>query len=369
MHALIVSHHFLPHVGGLEVLVDYEIRALVAAGHEVTLVTSNGTGNAQNPEYPDSVRIVRVKAWHILERWFRLPYPIFSPTLIATLWRELNKSDVVHIHGFMFLSSLAAVILSRLRGKQVILTDHGGIQQFDSKLKSIFARIGAETVGRFTACFSHRLVAYNTRITRLLERLTHRHDSALFLPNPVDANLFCPASEQRRQELRSEFQWHAHRKKVLFVGRLTPEKGIPQLLECASKDYDLVFCGSGDPTLLGPLPRSGVEYLPPRPQTELVKLYQAADVLLAPSKAREGFPLVVQEALACGLKVVLGYDEGFEPYRSIPRLTFCSADPVAIRKAIANAIGSTEMRHSIDAGTDFFPSPDLWIRKLYEGLV
>ena len=35
MHALIVSHHFLPHVGGLEVLVDYEIRALVAAGHLV----------------------------------------------------------------------------------------------------------------------------------------------------------------------------------------------------------------------------------------------------------------------------------------------------------------------------------------------
>ena len=39
----------------------------------------------------------------------------------------------------------------------------------------------------------------------------------------------------------------------------------------------------------------------------LAPLYQASDVLLLPSVG-EGFPLVIQEALACGLPVVCGDD-------------------------------------------------------------
>ena len=69
--------------------------------------------------------------------------------------------------------------------------------------------------------------------------------------------------------------------------------------------HDLVFCGPGDPGILGALPRPGVEYLPPRPQAELRALYHAADVLVLPAEVREGFPLVVQEAVACGLPVLV----------------------------------------------------------------
>lgn len=368
MNTLIVSHYFLPHVGGVEILVDYEIRALLSAGHHITLVTSDGTGGTQHPAYPDSVRIVHVKAWHVLERHFNLPYPLFSPSLIRHLWREIGRCDVMHIHGFMFHSSLVAVLLGRLRGKKVILTDHGGMQQFDSKVKSLLVRIGAETVGRITACCSDRLVAYNMRITRLLERLTRRWNSALFLPNPVDALLFRKVGTVERDQLHKARGWPSTRNKVLFVGRLTTEKGVPQLLECIAPDYDIVFCGSGDPSILGSLPRSGIEYLPPRSQAELAKLYQAADVLIVPSKVREGFPLVVQEALACGLKVVLGYDEGFEPYRTIEGLSFCQVQVDDMRQAILAALQSSSGLRSSQTAAEFFPSPERWIQRLYEGM-
>ena len=50
----------------------------------------------------------------------------------------------------------------------------------------------------------------------------------------------------------------------------------------------------------------------------LAELYRASDVFVLPSQG-EGFPLVVQEALACGLPVVCG-DESTgadaEPRRS-----------------------------------------------------
>jgi D-inositol-3-phosphate glycosyltransferase len=363
MRVLIVSHHALPHVGGLEVLVDYEIRALIAAGHEVTLVTSNGTGNAQTPAYPPSVRVLRVPASHFLERRFRLPYPLFGPKLVRVLWKEIGRADVVHIHGFMFQTSVVAALLSRLRRRHLILTDHGGIQQFDSRLKSILARIGAETAGRLTACCANQLVAYNTRINRLLERLTGRDDS-LFLPNPVDGRLFHPLSPGERSRVREELGWTDH-PKVLYVGRLITEKGAPLLAECVSADYDLVFCGSGDPSILGALPRPGIEYLPPRPQAELVKLYQAADLLVVPSKVREGFPLVVQEALACGLPVVLGEDEGFGPYRVLPGLTFCQPTREGVRDAIASAFAKAYIESTVESLAEFCPEPAIWIRRLY----
>jgi len=225
------------------------------------------------------VRIVRVTAWHGLERRFRLGYPIFAPSLVWRLWRELDWCETVHIHGFMFLSSIVAALLARGRGKTIILTDHGGIQHFQSRVKRLLVRIGAATVGRITARCSTRLVAYNSRIARLLERLAARPGQCELLLNPVDRGLFQAPSAAERTQLRAALGWQPDRHKVLFVGRLTEEKGVPDLLQCASPSYDLVFCGPGNPNILGALPRPGIEYLPPRPQTELVKLYQSADLL------------------------------------------------------------------------------------------
>ena len=366
MRVLIVSHLALPHVGGVEVLVDHEIRALAEAGHEVTLVTSDGTGQAQTPAYPPSVKVERVRAWHVLERRFRLPFPIFSPWLLVALWRAIAAADVIHIHGCMFLSSLAAALLGRSRGKSIILTDHGGIQQFDARWKSILAqdRDGDSRPNYGLLCGPAR-------------RLQHPHHAVARATDRAKGPRSLPAESGGRQavsrsgrcaqgELRSQLGWTDGRPRVLFVGRLTTEKGVPLLLECIDPErYDLVFCGSGDPALLGPLPRPGVEYLPPRPQTELVQLYQAADLLVVPSKVREGFPLVVQEALACGLKIVLGDDPGFDPYRRLAGLQFCQAAALDVRRAIAAELEQPAVECCDRNLAEFCPSAEHWIERLY----
>ncbi len=46
---------------------------------------------------------------------------------------------------------------------------------------------------------------------------------------------------------------------------------------------------------------------------EVARLYRAADCLLHPSQA-EGFPLVLQEAMASGLPAVIADDPGYEPH-------------------------------------------------------
>jgi len=203
------------------------------------------------------------------------------------------------------------------------------------------------------------VVTFNARIAADLGRLTRRRDIE-FLPNPIDTDLFRLPTPREREDARRALGWPADRKVVLYTGRLIPTKGVPLLAAAADPAFDLVFCGPGDVSLLGPLPRDGVHYLAPRPQAELVSLYHAADALALPADVREGFPLVVQEAVACGLPVVLGYDPGFEPYRDLPGLVFTERTVDAVRGAIRDALARGR-----SAGTDFFPPLTDWVNRLY----
>ena len=142
MRVLVVSHLALPHVGGVENLVDLEVRGLAAAGHQVALVSSDGEGAGRAPEYPANVRTIRVPAWHGLERSFGIPYPIFGPRLLAILWREIAWAEVVHAHGFLFQNTALAVLLARMQAKPCILTDPGGIQKFGSVPATFASRLG-----------------------------------------------------------------------------------------------------------------------------------------------------------------------------------------------------------------------------------
>lgn len=358
MTVLVVSHLALPHVGGVENLVDLEIRALLQTGHSVVLVTSDGTGRGENPEYGPMVRIIRVPAWHGLERRFGLPYPIFSLRLLPVMLREVRRADVVHVHGFLFLGSVVALVLAKIFSRPGLLTDHGGIQRFSSRFQTWLARVGAETLGRLTTLLATRAVVYNARICATLAQF-RRRDDVQFLFNPVDPSRFYPPTDAERMAARSALGWDA-KPRVLFVGRLIAAKGVPLVLAAADSDWETVVCGPGDTAILGRFPRPGVEYLPARPQSELVVLYHAADVLVLPAEVREGFPLVVQEALSCGMPVVLGDDPGFEPYRSIAGLYFTDRTVADLQLKIRTALTVGRLQCSPP-----FPNLADWIAQLY----
>jgi len=366
MRCLIVSHYVLPHIGGVEHLVDMEARALAEAGHEVLLVASDGTGHGEIPQYPASVRVVRVPAWHGLEQYWGVPYPLCSPRLWGVLREAVRWADVVHAHGFIFPGTPPALWWARKLAKPSLLTDHGGVQHFASITKRILAGAAARTVGRLSCRWATDLVAYNARVLALLERLGGK--PARFVANPVERTRFRVPTLQERQAARQQLGWHDSRPRLLFVGRLVPEKGVATLLQLRCDRWEIVFCGPGGEAWGDALRQSGVRYLPARPQSQLLTLYHAADVLVLPSTVREGFPLVVQEALACGLPVVLGDDPGFAPYRDWPGLYLTRPEPHALAEAVNQALrdGSPVEHPGFVAALDrFCPDPQRWLAQLY----
>lgn len=115
------------------------------------------------------------------------------------------------------------------------------------------------------------------------------------------------------------------RDSILFVGRLTPHKGVDRLIEALPAGARLLIAGSAGhdpqpperdyPCLLRRLAAGrDVEFLGPVPDHELPALYRRARVLVLPSVERtcygravrvsELLGLVVLEALASGTPVV-----------------------------------------------------------------
>jgi hypothetical protein len=203
---------------------------------------------------------------------------------------------VLHAHWW-FPNGVVGTWLGGLSHLPLVTTLHGT----DVRL--------ARKVGVARPLFGHVLKhsAAVTTVSRWLKEETEELVSgvnASVVPMPVATELFSPGDTRDGQSL-------------LFVGRLTPQKGVEHLLHAMSEMKNLV---SLDVVGDGPS-RSSLEQLSrelglePRirwhgqlQQSELPRFYQRAAAVVVPS-ADEGLGLVAVEALLCETPVV-AFDSG-----------------------------------------------------------
>jgi glycosyltransferase involved in cell wall biosynthesis len=150
---------------------------------------------------------------------------------------------------------------------------------------------------------------------------------------------------------------------VLYAGRLSPEKGIEDLLTVAG-GLHLVVAGDGPlrsqvPQALGMLPRE-----------ELSRLYGQAAVVVFPSR-RDGFPVACAEAMAHGRPVVATAVGGLPDMvvDGETGLLVPPGDARALRAAIDRLLADADLRRRLGAaGRERIASLSSWERVIDDTL-
>jgi glycosyltransferase involved in cell wall biosynthesis len=94
---------------------------------------------------------------------------------------------------------------------------------------------------------------------------------------------------------------------VAYVGRISPEKDVPTLIEAARRLGDLQFKFAGDyhrlPEVIKQKPEN-CEFLGQLNAEDIVQFYHNARMVVFATRCYEGFPTVLLEAMSHGLPVV-----------------------------------------------------------------
>ncbi len=130
---------------------------------------------------------------------------------------------------------------------------------------------------------------------------------------------------------------------VLYAGRLSPEKGVLELVE-AALGLNLVAAGDGPLRPRVPGARGFV------PHDELQRLYARAAVVACPSR-REGFGVACLEAMAHGRPVVATSVGGLRDLvvDGETGLVVPPRDPPALREALLRLLGDSDLRRRLGA--------------------
>jgi glycosyltransferase involved in cell wall biosynthesis len=128
---------------------------------------------------------------------------------------------------------------------------------------------------------------------------------------------------------------------VLYVGRLSEEKGVRELA-AATEGLPRVVVGDGP---LRPLFPDAVGFVPP---ARLGPYYERSAVVVCPSR-REGYGVVAREAMAYGRPVVAtqagGLTDAVE--HDVTGLLVAPRDPPALRRAIEQLLADPELRRRL----------------------
>ncbi|MDX6388789.1 MAG: glycogen synthase [Gaiellaceae bacterium] len=142
-------------------------------------------------------------------------------------------------------------------------------------------------------------------------------------------------------DLPAEVGAEAEPPEVLYAGRLSPEKGVLELVEAAA-GLNLVVAGDGPLRSRVPQSKGFV------PHDELQRLYARAAVVACPSR-REGFGVTCLEAMAHGRPVVATPMGGLRDLvvDGETGLVVPARDPAALRAALERLLGDPELRRRL----------------------
>ncbi len=346
LRVALICHYYPPHVGGIENVVREQAERLAARGHDVSVVTSS-CADRPGVQQLGGIRLARAGAWNFFER-YGIPFPIFGPGLVRAAWRAVRSAEVVHIHDVQYVSSWVAALCAWLQRKPYLITQHVDIVDHPRSpvrwvQQLVFAALGRPLLRR-----AQQIFVLNDRVYDFVRTATGSNRQIQVLANGVDTTKFRPASAERRRRSRLARGWAPTEIIAIFVGRPVPKKGYEVFSRISLPGVRLVLAGAKSPaSQTGAAPEKPVQFLGILSSEELASAYQDADIFVLPSRG-EGFPLTVQEAMACGLPIVTTKDPAYACYELDPTLLrLVPAELAEVSAAIADLSADPKLRQEM----------------------
>lgn len=313
---LIVHNRYL-HSGGEDNVFESEKRALRESGeclvYEMEFSNVDFSGKKSLSKFMHTLGI------------------IFNPVAFIQVYKKVKREriQVVHVHNFYYRASPSIFWAARFAGAKTVMTVHNyrlvcisgylmrdgyicekcvasrslrwGVKYrcFQQSLSKSVLLTGSNLVNRMIGTMRFkvdRYLALSPFIADVLSRSTLKIEPGKIILKPnfvFDIGFVTPDS-------REDF--------FLFVGRLSPEKGILELLSVwKTIDAPLKIVGSGplqETVIEAAAENRRIEYLGFQPQEEVYKLQQSCKALIFPSTWHEGMPMTVLEAKSSGAVVI-----------------------------------------------------------------
>ena len=308
MRILVLVHEYPPVGGGGGKVAQDICEGLAARGHEVCLLTSYIKG-LPHDETRGGVRVIRLRCGR--KHAYKATFSDMAMYLLVGFWQGLKiirrwKPDVMHVH-FAVPAGVLGWLLSSLTGTPYLLTAHlgdvpGGVPE---KTDKWFKWVAPFTPGIWKRA---RQVVAVSSFTRDLA-LKHYPVQISVINNGVNTKEFDPGDLAVHSPPR-----------ILFVGRIVPQKNplqvVRTLAEVQDLQWDCTIVGDGE--LRGEMEaeaeqlglRGRMQFTGWIAPEEVKEWFRISDILFMPSLS-EGLPVVGVQALSMGLAFVVGEVGGF----------------------------------------------------------
>ena len=359
--------HVIPgvwkHTGGPAEVVPRLSQELVRLGCRVTLMTLDGEHSQAALASED--KGVDFRSFPVLGR-FGIWY---SPRLSQDLRLIISDYDIAHVHGMWLHPNWVSGALARKAGKPYVVTPHGLLGRVHLRRSWLKKKIAWWAIDRRNVCGAaciHLFTRYELSNIRSL---------AIRRPVCIIANGVDLWKLRSRFALTRQFPHIDGKKVVLFLARVTPAKGIFDLVDAwisLSTEYTqwhLVVVGATEAQCVGHLEKkiqkaglqSSVTLTGPLYGDQRLNAYSGADVFVLPSYA-EGFSTSILEAMAGCLPVV--YTEACNFPEAAQRgagvLSECGVKPLLRNLRRLMSMEDSERRRMGEAGRQLVEAEYTW---------
>lgn len=315
--AILVVHERYREYGGEDAAVDAQVRMLKGAGHLVELIEVDNETIDETAGVAGQVRLAATTIWSTT-----------GMQRVASAVRTI-RPDVVHVHNTFPLLSPAIYAPSRALGPAIVQTLHNfrlvcpnGVLFRDGHPCEDCVGKPVALPGVVHACYRDSVLASGVVAGMLAVhriRGTWRRDIDRFvaLSSFARDRLIHGGIPPSRMSVLRNFVDEPSApagdagEDLLFVGRLTEDKGVPILLEAWRSSRipgRLRIAGDGP---LGPLvrtaaaePGSRIDALGRLSRDRTLEEMRRARAVIVPSQWYENCPMTVIEAFACGRPVI-----------------------------------------------------------------